>query len=400
MGNPTPGHAGSWFGLPDFGLTEAIQSVIAPQKAYASSGGSNLIGPSTPVPTQGVQGTQTTNFLGGGSPSSLNVVPTGGGSGGSGGSPTGGTPTGGSPTGGTPTGGSTPGVDNAAIDQAYSGELNFLNSLQPQLQSNYDTGVSAANQQYTGQQKTIADQLGSLNTQLGIDTNKWNQNMGSAYSQAQNAYNQLLQRNLALYGTGTGAGPALAAILGQGYQQQSGELTNQNLNGQQQLQLQGQNINQWGDTQNNQLDTWHNQALQTLQTTFQNGINAINQQKGQTEDAKSQAKLGLLQNLINQQNALNSYKDQLSAYMQAYQSATPSQMGVTQFNPGNYAATMSNLGGQVGQTQGKLSSAFGVVPQTASTIAASGGFFPTLGNTQQNQNDPLQALLNQGQQTA
>ena len=33
---------GSW-GLPEFGITEAIQRTFAPQKAMASSGGSNLI---------------------------------------------------------------------------------------------------------------------------------------------------------------------------------------------------------------------------------------------------------------------------------------------------------------------------------------------------------------------
>lgn len=37
-------HQGSWFNLPDYGVTEWIQQKIAPNKAYASTGGSNLIG--------------------------------------------------------------------------------------------------------------------------------------------------------------------------------------------------------------------------------------------------------------------------------------------------------------------------------------------------------------------
>lgn len=49
-------HAGSWFGLPDFGVTEAIQRLVAPKKSLTSQGGSNLFGPSkatyTPPPPQ------------------------------------------------------------------------------------------------------------------------------------------------------------------------------------------------------------------------------------------------------------------------------------------------------------------------------------------------------------
>ena len=40
-------HAGSWFGLPEFGATEWLQSKLFPQKSYASSGGSNILGAST-----------------------------------------------------------------------------------------------------------------------------------------------------------------------------------------------------------------------------------------------------------------------------------------------------------------------------------------------------------------
>ncbi len=44
-------HQGSWFGLPDFGVTEAIQKYIAPQKQYTTQGGSNLFGVAKPAQT-------------------------------------------------------------------------------------------------------------------------------------------------------------------------------------------------------------------------------------------------------------------------------------------------------------------------------------------------------------
>ena len=275
------------------------------------------------------------------------------------------------------------------IDQAYSGEMNFLNGLPGQLQSAQSQAQGAANQQYTGQQQSITDQLSQLNQQLGLDTTNFNSGMNNAYSTAQNQYNQLLQRNLAMYGGGSSAGPAIAGLLGQGYQQQTGQLQGQNTQGQQQLALQGSNINQWGHTQNNQLDTWHNQALQTISNQYNDAINQINQQKGQTEDAKSQAKLGVLQQYIQQQSNLSNYRSQLQSYIQAYQNVSPGQggIGLTNFDPGNYAAAMSQLGQNVGATQSELPQQYAVNQQAAAPGNA--GFMPNFalgGLNNQNQN--------------
>ena len=55
--------AGSWslFGakLPEFGITEAIQKIIAPRKSLTYQGGSNLFGPQPQATTQGVLSSQT-----------------------------------------------------------------------------------------------------------------------------------------------------------------------------------------------------------------------------------------------------------------------------------------------------------------------------------------------------
>jgi len=56
----TIGHKGSWWGLPDFGVTEKIQSVFQPGKALTYSGGSNLRGTyPTSANTGSVKGSQT-----------------------------------------------------------------------------------------------------------------------------------------------------------------------------------------------------------------------------------------------------------------------------------------------------------------------------------------------------
>jgi len=40
-------HAGSWLGLPDYGITEWAQSKLFPQRSYTPEGGSNILGAST-----------------------------------------------------------------------------------------------------------------------------------------------------------------------------------------------------------------------------------------------------------------------------------------------------------------------------------------------------------------
>lgn len=76
-----PIHSGSWFGLPDLGITEKVQSVVAPKKQVASSGGSNLFGGSPPRAAQsqsvnyGNQNFQVPQILGA-KTSSGNFTPT------------------------------------------------------------------------------------------------------------------------------------------------------------------------------------------------------------------------------------------------------------------------------------------------------------------------------------
>jgi len=69
-------HIGSW-GLPDLGITEAIQNIFKPQAAYSAEGGSNLFGPvnaptatsgpltdtkTVPTPTNNLTGPAPTNY--------------------------------------------------------------------------------------------------------------------------------------------------------------------------------------------------------------------------------------------------------------------------------------------------------------------------------------------------
>lgn len=78
-------HKGSWFGLPDFGISEKIQSFAKPQTQYTSQGGSNLVGPQqayTPTTSGSVLGSSNQQY--GPFLPSTNQPTTGGGGGGGG----------------------------------------------------------------------------------------------------------------------------------------------------------------------------------------------------------------------------------------------------------------------------------------------------------------------------
>jgi hypothetical protein len=73
---------GSWGGLPDFGITEAIQKAVAPKKALSSNNGSNLFGSSLAKQASKPQvlGSQTKNAINGAVPSPTQNTGGGGGS--------------------------------------------------------------------------------------------------------------------------------------------------------------------------------------------------------------------------------------------------------------------------------------------------------------------------------
>lgn len=297
------------------------------------------------------------------------------------------------------TGGQPSNSDLPTIDSLYSGQMDFLNGLKPELESDKSAALGVANTQYQGQKQTVADQLNSLKQQLGIDTGNFGQNMNSAYSQAQKDYNQLLQRNLALYG-GQGVGQAIAAILGQGYQEQTGQLRNTDLSGHQALDKQAADQTMWGNQQNNQLDTWKAQADNTINLQFQQGMDAINQQIGMTNDAKAQAKLGLLQQVIQQRQALDTYHVQLQNQMAMIQAMNnPSQFGLSgPLDQSQYQQQMATILGQASQIPSQLQQnilgSAGVNPQVANGLGFGAGYVPT-SQTGTNTNDILSKIYGQ-----
>jgi hypothetical protein len=148
-------HKGSWFGLPDFGITEAIGGLF--NKPRTAQGGSNLIGPNyaQTQPTPQVYGAQTEipSFSStGGNPSLYGATVMG-------------TPTGGD---GTPTTGGIPPSDGET--SGPSPEDLLKQQYIDQLNNTYNDVVSGLGTQKTAQEGIVSNSYNQNISDLGTST--------------------------------------------------------------------------------------------------------------------------------------------------------------------------------------------------------------------------------------
>jgi hypothetical protein len=252
------------------------------------------------------------------------------------------------------------------INSLYQPQIDFLNGLTSTINNTKTQQLGGIDTQYTGQQKQIGDQSAMLNQQLSTDQSTFGNQMQSAYAQAASDYQALKQRNAAMFGGQSSAGPAADELLGQTYLQTQNGLQNSQLQGNQQFQQEGLGITQWGQTQQNQLDTWKSQAYDMINNTAQQGLNAINQDLAMTESDKTQAKLQLLQQVVNHRQALEDYSTQLTGQLQA--AMAMSGANVQNFNSQPFLNAMQGIStGIGGQMQGlnQMSQVAGLTPQQA-----------------------------------
>jgi hypothetical protein len=248
-------------------------------------------------------------------------------------------------------GGGTP--DLPTINDLYAPQMNFLNGLGTSLENTKSAQLADLNTQKTGKQKTIGDQQAGLKNQLQSNHTTFDQQLQSAYAQAAKDYDALSQRNIALYGGQSSAGQASNELLNNTYLNTRQGLQNTGLQGNQLFDQQGLDITSWGDEQNNNLDTWFSQASDQINSIFQQGMNQINSDKAATEENKTQAKLALLQQVVNHRQALQDYDSQLRGQVQAAMAMQGFQGNG--YNTQPFMNNIQNLSSGMGQNTSALS---------------------------------------------
>lgn len=342
-------HAGSWMGLPDFGITEKIGSLFGAPRT--SQGGSNLIGGND------VQTLGTSNYVppqfGPQQPPPINYPPGGGGGTGGGGSPT--TQNSGfnynpqitSPS--DPLGGGGSQLD--AINQQFNDFNNYL-----------DTQSSTANQNFTDTKSLYDTQ--KANTQQQFSTDQQNQveqakkTEGLNLAKVRQLLSDLTQSNAARTAiTGGGSvGEALASKFGQQAQSSLGTV----------MGTTQQTIQRANDFYNSSItklnDTYNANILQAKQA-LQDNLSQIQAAKTQSAAAKQSSTIDAWRSYydnVNQSKIQSAtFKAQYDMWLQQQQSALGAAAGFNQSNNQQYntdlASAYNNFQGTPGVDQTQIS---------------------------------------------
>ena len=345
---------GSW-GLPEFGITEKIQSMFSPQKAYASSGGSNLWGPqqaSTPVSSG--QNASMMNYSYNPYSTGTNPAQAGGGSAGGGYSPV--------------NVGQQPmqmpmqeasGYQEPNMDAMYSGAFNALNQQEATLQPEYQTQLTGIENTY-GQQKagaeaTQSQKLGEYGQQRTTEQGRTK----SAIAEARRLAAESMQGIQSKFGGSTSAGGAYSEILGS---QASRNIATNQAALQQTLSQIGQdesNVRLQTTNYLNELEQNTNLAKEKARNWLQQSLAQIATARGTLESEKANKRVEYLNQYnqtlqsINEQNTkfkqdvylkqmdaqskLDAIKAQkINQYQSELQMLEPFNVGNTQVQPATY----------------------------------------------------------------
>jgi hypothetical protein len=244
------------------------------------------------------------------------------------------------------------GVQLPNLDDVYNPLMSNLDAMAGTLGQTRDSQFKGIDDRYAGQQKTIGNQLAGLKGQLSTDQTGFNNQLQSAYAQAAKDYDALHQRNLSTYGGQSSAGGAADELLNQAYLTSRTGLQNTGLQGQQAFTNEGLDLDTWGSTQNNQLDTWKQQAHDMIAGVFQQGMNEINNNKAMAQSAKAQAKVDLLNQVVQHQQALQDYDTQLRGQLQAAMAMNGATAG--QYDPSQFLSGMNTLSSNIPQQSSAL----------------------------------------------
>lgn len=308
-------HAGSWLGLPDFGITEALT------KNRTSQGGSNLIGSApkaaAPAPKPQVLGSSTANIYGSGYDSKGNLISSGGGGGG----------------GNIP---SSPinnnqgyqqiqqGQDNgnAQIDSDYNMSMSMLDNAASGLQSQAGSANSQISNDAAGVQTSLGAQqaTGEQGVQSSLSTAE--KQGTSAMQQARDLFRQTQQSNnsqlSALGISSSSVSEALAERLGVETARRIAGVTGSLDEVRQNATNELGRIKNYYSEKKTQLDENVRIQKDQIQQSLVQGLNQINSARSQAASDKAQARSSLLQQVQNQIGQLTMQQQQFDQQLQQW----------------------------------------------------------------------------------
>lgn len=289
-------HTGSW-GTPDLGVTEWIQRTFAPKKAYANSGGSNLLG-SQPAqspsynPQPGVDYSPAPQYTSGGG----SVLGSSSSGGSSGGTSTGTTSTSNfeqqiqSPDQGTPDGGPS---ELDLINSQFSDFSNFLNDQQGLAQQRFDTTQSNITTERDQAVSEAEGQRGIRDQELSNKAETGRQNERLNLQKVRQLLQDLEQRNaarVAVTGGGGSVSEALADRFARTAQQNVGGVLQEGQRFQNDVNIEKEKVAQFYDNAVQKIKNTAQEQIDQARISLNENLSAIEGDRRASAQAKNSAR--------------------------------------------------------------------------------------------------------------
>lgn len=367
-------HAGSWAGLPDFGITEAIGDFLgAPRNAQGGSQNRNIVPTAinnyqnqaayNPPVVQQTPYTQNTTKPAGdvlslqtgpaGTPGGTSPIPTPG-------------PT---PTPTAPSGPSGQDQLSAELDAIFNPVFSALQGQEDTLRQNYAPVEGQIQSESTLAQQSLADQQASGLRELAGQETAAGERKTDALSSAARLFNDLQRGGQQRFGGSSSAGEAFQTLTAQEQQRRQGDIFKTFEQAMQQVGTFKANLMDKYQTAVKEVTLQTQKAITDAQAQFRDALQSINSARYQAQADKATASMNALQDLrnkvftINQQSlqfaqqlALNrdanlKYVDQFT--QNALQSVQSGSTAVNQFG-----TQATNIAGQtsLGVSPGQVAS--------------------------------------------
>ena len=377
-------HKGSWFGLPDFGITEAIGGAL--KRPTAATGGSNILGANTqraqaPAPRpQPVNKIQVSSASG--------TRPSGGG---------------GIPSNNIPTQNQGQPYEqiqqqqdngNSWIDNDYNASMGMLDQAQQGLQSQAGTAEAQISNDAAGVATSLGAEQATKEQSANTSLQTAEAQGTSAMQQARDVFRQTQQQNnaqlSALGLSSSSVAEALAERLGVDVARRIAGVTGS-------IQEVRQNtVNEIGRIKNyysekkTQLDENVRIKKGEIQQSLMAGLNQINAARNQAASDKAQARANLLSQVQNQVYQLTAQQQQFDQSLQQWAAQKASALTPIAQDP-NYLNTLMNTANTFNKQFS--SQGFSFTPEV--NYDEKGRMSGSIKSTKRQEEDPYEAMLQQ-----
>lgn len=226
-------------------------------------------------------------------------------------------------SGGQPSGGGSPSMDPIMqeINNMASANNNYLNDVQSQMQSGFNTYQQDAQAQQAAQQAQLdASRNTSLQT-VATNEQAAEQRRVDALSAARRLYDELMRSGSQRFGGASSAGQAYSELNAQEQQRRMGGIQSDYNTTMTQFENQKSQIEQQYQASIANLQAQTTQFMNEKRRDFDNKLMEISRMRNETEQNKSQMRLEALQQLRNEVFSVNAqalqFKQQLDAQKQA-----------------------------------------------------------------------------------